>query len=137
MNMGQKMRASLGRVVVEALEGRLFLSGVGLDPTDPEDGGPPVLAAPLGGPLPAAATHFMVSAPASATAGSAFTFSVAARDVSNNLDTTYHGTVHFTATDGQAVLPADVMLMNGSGSFSATLKTAGAQTSTEARPAEN
>ena len=125
--MRRKMRVSLGRVVVEALEGRLFLSGTGPEPTNPPDASPPALDAPLGGPVPAAATHFLVTVPASATAGSAFTFSISARDVSNGVDTTYSGTVHFTATDGQAVLPADAILTNGFGSFSATLKTAGSQ----------
>jgi hypothetical protein len=130
MNMGRKMRASLGRVVVEALEGRLFLSGIGLDPAHPAEAGPPVLEAPPDGPEPIGATHFAVSAPASATAGSAFTFTVSARDLLNNVDTNYGGTVHFTATDGQAVLPANSKLINGSGTFSATLKTAGSQTIT-------
>src|SRR5262249_26263623 len=36
-------------------------------------------------------------------------------------------TVHFTSTDSQAVLPVNSTLTNGTGSFSATLKTAGTQ----------
>src|SRR5262249_44550865 len=74
------------------------------------------------------ATHFAVSAPASTTAGSAFTFTVTALDQLNNPATSYTGTVHFTSSDGQAVMPADTTLTNGTGSFSATLKTAGSQT---------
>ncbi len=74
------------------------------------------------------ATHFTVSAPASATAGSAFNFTVTALDQFNNAATGYGGTVHFTGSDGQAVLPANSTLTNGTGSFSATLKTAGNQT---------
>jgi hypothetical protein len=128
--MGRKVRASPGRVVVEALEGRPFLSGIGLDPTDSPDAGPPALGAPLDDPQPVGTTHFAVSAPASATAGSAFTFTVSARDLLNNIVTNYSGTVHFTATDGQAVLPANATLNNGSGTFSATLKTAGSQSIT-------
>src|SRR5207245_11495373 len=40
------------------------------------------------------------------------------------------GTVHFTSSDAQAILPADSTLNNGTGTFSATLKTAGNQTIT-------
>src|SRR5262249_35623664 len=76
------------------------------------------------------ATHFAVGAPVSATAGSAFVFTVTALDAGNMVDTTYGGTVHFSATDGQAVLPADTTLSSGQGTFSATLKTAGNQTIT-------
>ncbi len=78
----------------------------------------------------AAVTHFAVSAPATATAGSAFNFTVTALDQFNNTDTGYTGTVHFTSSDGQAVLPADSTLTNGAGTFSVTLKTAGSQTLT-------
>ena len=70
------------------------------------------------------ATHFSVSAPASATAGSAFSFTVTALDQFNNTTTGYAGTVHFTSSDGSAVLPANSTLTNGAGTFSATLKTA-------------
>ncbi len=78
----------------------------------------------------AAATHFTVSAPATATAGTAFNFTVTALDASNATATAYSGTVHFTSTDGQAVLPANATLTNGVGIFSATLKTSGARTIT-------
>ena len=77
-----------------------------------------------------AATHFAVAAPASATSGTAFNFTVTALDASNNTATTYAGTVHFTSTDGQAVLPANSGFASGVGTFSATLKTAGNQTIT-------
>ncbi len=77
-----------------------------------------------------ATTHFAVSAPSSATAGSAFTFTVASQDQFNNAAPGYNGTVHFTSSDGQAVLPADSTLANGKGTFSATLKTWGTQTIT-------
>ncbi len=79
---------------------------------------------------PAAASHFAVSAPASTTAGSAFSFTVTIQDPFNNTATGYTGTVHFMSSDGQAVLPADSTLSNGTGSFSATLKTEGNQTIT-------
>ncbi len=78
----------------------------------------------------AATTQFSVSAPGVATAGSAFNFTVTALDPFNNLTTGYAGTVHFTSSDGTATLPADSTLTNGTGSFSATLRTAGSQTIT-------
>src|SRR5581483_2012563 len=84
----------------------------------------------------AAATHFAISAPASATAHAAFSFTVTALDQFNNTATAYAGAVHFTTTDGQAVLPADSTLTSGVGTFSATLKTAGGQTIT-ARDSSN
>src|SRR5205823_3249024 len=76
------------------------------------------------------ATHFSVSAPASATAGSAFNFTVTAQDQFNNTATGYSGTVHFTSSDGNASLPANSTLSNGTGTFNATLRTAGSQTIT-------
>jgi hypothetical protein len=78
----------------------------------------------------ATATHFGVSAPGSATAGSGFSFTVTAQDVSNNTVTGYAGTVHFSSSDSQAVLPANATLTNGVGTFSATLRTAGNHTLT-------
>lgn len=77
-----------------------------------------------------AATHFTVSAPASATAGTAFGFTVAALDQFGNTAIGYHGTVHFTSTEGAATLPADATLTNGTGGFNATLRTSGTLTLT-------
>jgi VCBS repeat-containing protein len=77
---------------------------------------------------PGAATHFTLSAPASATAGTAFNFTVTALDAFNNTATGYAGTAHFTSNDGQSVLPADSTLTSGAGTFSATLRTSGTQT---------
>jgi hypothetical protein len=76
------------------------------------------------------ASHLRVITPASATEGTAFSFSVTALDAANNVVTSYSGTVHFSSTDGQAVLPADTKLTNGMGNFSATFKTFGGQTVT-------
>jgi len=73
----------------------------------------------------AQATHFSASAPATATAGSAFNVTVTALDDNNNIATYYPGTVHFTCSDGAAVLPVDTKLVNGVGTFTVTLKTAG------------
>jgi hypothetical protein len=77
-----------------------------------------------------AATHFAVTVPATATVGTAFSFTVTALDSSNNVAATYSGTVHFTSSDAQAAIPANSMLTNGAGTFSVTLKTAAAQTIT-------
>ncbi len=81
-------------------------------------------------PPPPAATHFSVTAPAVATAGKAFNFTLTALDASNKVVAGYSGKVHFTSTDGQAVLPANSTLANGTKTFSATLKIAGGQTIT-------
>ncbi len=76
---------------------------------------------------PGPATHLMVTAPPTSTAGAAFNVTVTALDAANATATGYSGTVHLTSTDGTAVLPADATLTNGTGSFSVTLKQAGAQ----------
>jgi hypothetical protein len=68
--------------------------------------------------------------PSSTTAGVTDAFSVAAVDAYGYVNTGYTGTVHFTSSDPLAVLPADVALTNGTGSFSATFKTAGVQSLT-------
>jgi len=75
-------------------------------------------------------THFAVSAPASATAGSAITFTVTALDASNNIAGGYSGMIHFTSSDDTALLPADAPLVNGTGTFSAILGKGGKQTIT-------
>jgi hypothetical protein len=59
------------------------------------------------------------------TAGVAAPVTVTAVDAYGNVDSTYNGTVHFTSTDPQAVLPPDLTLVSGTGSTSATLRTAG------------
>src|SRR5207248_2500995 len=79
---------------------------------------------------PAAAKHFAVSAPAGATAGIAFNFSVTALDDFGNTATSYSGTVRFSSSDAQASVPVNSPLTGGTGTFSATLKTAGSQTLT-------
>src|SRR5207253_9788121 len=65
-------------------------------------------------------------------AGTAFSFSATPTGPSANPDTAYAGSVHFTTTDTSSgvVLPADATLANGTGTFSATLIKAGAQTIT-------
>jgi Big-like domain-containing protein/List-Bact-rpt repeat protein len=77
-------------------------------------------------------THFLVTAPATATAGTPINFTLTAQDAANNTATSYTGTVHFTSTDGAATLPANATLTNGVGNFQALLKTVGPQTITAA-----
>ena len=81
-------------------------------------------------PPPPSATHFSVTAPSTATAGTAVSFTVTALDASNNVVTSYSGTVHFTSSDPQAVLPADTSVMGGALQSSGTLNSGGPQTLT-------
>jgi N-acetylneuraminic acid mutarotase len=62
----------------------------------------------------------------SAVAGTPETFTVSAEDAYGNIVTGYSGTVSFSAS-GVAKLPAPAQLTNGSGSFTATLFSAGLQ----------
>jgi hypothetical protein len=73
--------------------------------------------------------------PSSITAGSAGRFSVTALNADGTIDTGYTGTVHFTSSDGQAVLPGDYTFTAADGgvhTFTAALKTAGTQSLTAA-----
>jgi hypothetical protein len=77
--------------------------------------------------------HLTVTAPATANGGQAFTTTVRAVNFQGNPVTTYTGSVHFTSSDTQAVLPADYTFTSadaGVHQFSATLKTAGSQSVT-------
>ena len=72
------------------------------------------------------ATHFSVSAPSPVTAGTPFLFTVTALDPSGNIVPSYTGTVHFTSSDLNAVLPTGATLINGvSAPLSGTLRTVG------------
>jgi N-acetylneuraminic acid mutarotase len=84
---------------------------------------------------PAALNRFKVTAPAGSAAGAAFSITVTALDAFNNTVTGYVGTVHFTSTDGQAVLPFNYTFTTadkGVHTFSkgVTLKTADRQSVT-------
>ena len=77
----------------------------------------------------------MLTAPPSATAATPFDITVTALDAFNTVVKDYTGTVHFTSSDSQAVLPADYTFTasdNGMHMFSggATLVTPGTQTVT-------
>jgi uncharacterized repeat protein (TIGR03803 family) len=96
--------------------------------TEGGSGGGTVFELPLG-----VASHpsFQISGfPATATAGTASTFTVTVQNPDGTADTGYTGTVHFTSTDPQAGLPADYTFTAadaGVHTFTATLKTAGTQ----------
>jgi len=89
--------------------------------------------------IAAPANHLALAGPATATAGTGFSFTVTALDQFGNVDANYGGSVHFASTDSSAgvVLPRNSTLTNGQGTFSATLDRAGSQTITgsdSARP---
>jgi len=62
---------------------------------------------------PTVATHFSVTGPSSSTAGTAFSITVTALDSSNHVVPTYTGTVTFTSTDVQALLPGNYTFNSG------------------------
>jgi hypothetical protein len=83
-----------------------------------------VIASPLN------ATHFQVSAPATATVGVPVSLTVTALDQNGNPAGAYTGTVHFSSTDSLAILPADMTLSRGMGTISAVFNIIGSQTIT-------
>ena len=109
------------------LQSLLIASSVGLLGGCGSSGGGTISGGGGGG---AQAIQFTVSGPTSSGAGVVFTFTVTALDAANDVVANYSGTVHFTSSDPAAVLPANSTLINGTGSFSATLKNAGLQTIT-------
>jgi hypothetical protein len=80
------------------------------------------------------ASSFAISGfPSPVTAGSAGNFTVTVKYADGSVDAHYTGTVHFTSSDLQAALPADYTFTAadaGVHTFSAALKTAGAQSIT-------
>ncbi len=77
-------------------------------------------------------TFVLTGFPSPSTAGQTDTFTLIAR-VDGNLATDYRGTVRFSSSDPQAVLPANytfTVVDNGQRTFSATLRSAGSQSLT-------
>jgi hypothetical protein len=79
------------------------------------------------------ATHLSMSAVSSTTAGAPFSITVSVLDANNNVFKGYTGTVHFTSSDGQAVLPANYSFTSADAGVhtftsAATLRTAGSET---------
>lgn len=104
-------------------------------PTPPPTSSPTPSSGPTASPTPSANPNpeldqFAITVPASATAGTSFSVTVTAQDESQNTVTTYTGTVHFTSSDSQAILPSDSTLNSGTKTFTVTLKTAGSETIT-------
>jgi hypothetical protein len=79
---------------------------------------------------PCNASYYTLSAPAATLAGSQISVTLTAFTPYHQTATNYAGTVHFTSTDPQAVLPPDSTLTNGIGTFMVTLKSSGNQTIT-------
>lgn len=91
-----------------------------------DDANPPITGSASTTMPPGPPVRFSVEGPAP-VAGDPVTFTVNARDLFNNLATSYSGTVHITSSDGQATLPADFAISNGTGSAQATFRTSGNQ----------
>ena len=79
---------------------------------------------------PASAAGFLITLPTAAAANGFFALTITAVNASGQQATGYTGTVHFMSSDGAAILPANTMLTNGTGTFTATLATLGSQTIT-------
>lgn len=78
-------------------------------------------------------THFGLFTLGGAQPGVATAVELVALDANNHVVAGYTGTVHFTSTDGSAVLPADYIFLptdNGEKVFSVTFNTIGKQTLT-------
>ncbi len=83
--------------------------------------------------VPGPVSQFPLAAPASIVAGMPFSLTVYAEDQYGNIVPDYTGTVHFTSTDAQAVLPPDYTFTvddAGVHTFTVVLATAGDQTIT-------
>ncbi|MGE6760616.1 lamin tail domain-containing protein [Corallococcus interemptor] len=82
----------------------------------------------------AASKLLLAALPASVFAGVSNDVSMSVTDAFGNLITDYAGTVHFTSSDGQAVLPSDAVFAPADGGqktvFGLVFKTAGAQSLT-------
>jgi hypothetical protein len=79
---------------------------------------------------PGAPNHVIVSVPATTNGGATFPLTVTVTDLFGNPTIGYSGTLHFTSSDGAAVLPPNSTLAGGIGIFNATLETPGVQTVT-------
>jgi uncharacterized repeat protein (TIGR03803 family) len=83
---------------------------------------------------PAALTRLVISGPSSVRANNAFSVTVTAADAYGNTVSGYTGTVHFTSSDGSAVLPANYTFTASDASVHTfaglKLKTRGVQTLT-------
>src|ERR1700739_3081228 len=83
-----------------------------------------------GGSGPVASRLSVTATSGTVTAGTPVMITVSVLDGSGAVFTKFVGNVHFTSSDGQAALPPDSALTNGTGTFSVTLNTAGTTTCT-------
>ncbi|HEY7425012.1 MAG TPA: hypothetical protein VH682_12345 [Gemmataceae bacterium] len=114
-------------------DGRLLLAGAER-PTQSSTPNYATLIRLTTDPTPTAASTLRVTGfPTLNNAGIAGSFTVTALDANGNRATGYTGTVHFTSSDPNALLPADYTFTaddNGAHTFTATLNTAGTQSLT-------
>jgi hypothetical protein len=107
--------------------GQVLVTG-GETPYEPSPAGVAILSTcELYNPGPALDVAGFLSPTAVGVAG---TFIVTAKNGDGTTNTSYAGTIHFTSSDAHAILPGDYTFTaadHGTHTFSATLKTAGAQ----------
>src|SRR5207244_7360868 len=72
-------------------------------------------------------SHFLVSAPPAVVAGVPFSVTVTAQFANNTTAIHYSTSVHLAPTDSAADMPANIAVTQGTGTFTAILKTAGRQ----------
>ncbi|QMV73327.1 IPTL-CTERM sorting domain-containing protein [Comamonas piscis] len=80
---------------------------------------------------------FGITLPAQVAAGQGFSFTVNALDTGGNPMPSYSGTLKFSSSDADGLLPADSTLTAGEGSFNATLSATGSQQITVADSVAN
>ncbi len=73
---------------------------------------------------------FAVTGPSGVTAGTADSLTLTALNADGTADTGYSGTVQITSSDPKAVLPGNLAISGGTGTFNVTLETAGTQSVT-------
>ena len=73
---------------------------------------------------------FAITGPSGLTAGTAGTYTITALNADGTTNTNYSGTVQISSSDAKAVLPGNFTISGGTGTFTATLKTAGTQSIT-------
>jgi len=73
---------------------------------------------------------FAITGPTGVSAGTASSFTLTALNANGTLNTGYSGTVQITSSDPKAVLPDNLAISGGTGTFNVTLETAGAQSIT-------
>jgi uncharacterized repeat protein (TIGR03803 family) len=73
---------------------------------------------------------FAITGPSGVTAGTAGSFTLTALNADGTFDASYSGTVQVTSSDPEAILPGNLAISGGTGTFNVTLETAGPQSVT-------